>query len=193
MRFIYTSTLVTPNNPEPPSNPQPPKKSNNLLIGFLVGCGCLSFGVVALGVIAAVSLPSFLNQADRARTSEATSNIGTLLRAQQAHFLEQGKFATAITQLDARITPKFYEYKLMPSVDGLGAVVTATPIGINIEPYLPGVVGVIYTDKAGDNASQKICINDDNDQSNPTPPRPPKPPAVAGGTVICLPGSKPAD
>jgi type IV pilus assembly protein PilA len=184
--FVYTSTLMTFNNPEPPSNPQPPKKSNNLLIGFLVGCGCLSFGVVALVILVLIASPSFLKQVDRARTSEGTTNIGTLLRAQQAHFLEKGKFATAITQLDARISPKFYEYKLMPSVDGVGAVVTATPI----EPNLPGVVGVIYTDKTGNNASPKICVND---QPNPEPPLPPKPPAVAGGPITCPPGSKPVD
>jgi type IV pilus assembly protein PilA len=152
----------------------------------LVGYGCLSFGVVALGVIAAVSLPSFLNQVGRARTSEATSNTGTILRAQQVHRLMNTKFANSISELDVRITPEFYEYKLMPSVDGMGAVVTATPI----EPNLPGVVGVIYTDKTGDNASPKICVND---QSNPEPPLPPKPPAVAGGLITCPPGSKPVN
>jgi type IV pilus assembly protein PilA len=181
--FVYASIPMTPNSPESPVNPQPPKKSNNLLIGFLVGCGSLSFGVVVLGVLASISLPSFLNQVGRARTSEGTTNIGTLLRAQQVYRLQNTEFATSISELDVRITPKFYEYKMTPSVDGVGVVVTATPL----EPNLPGVVGVAYTDKTGGNFTKQICIND---RSNPEPPLPPKPPAVAGGTLTCPPGSK---
>jgi type IV pilus assembly protein PilA len=186
--FVYASIPMTPNSPESPVNPQPPKKSNNLLIGFLVGCGCLSFGVVVLGVLASISLPSFLNQVGRARTSEATSNTGTILRAQQAYFLDKGKFANSFTELDAyaRVSGKYYKYKTMRSVNGVGAVVVATPV----EPNLPGVVGVAYTDKAGSKYTFQICVSE---QLSPKPPTPPKPPSVAGGTVTCPPGSKPVN
>lgn len=50
--------------------------------------------IVILGVLAAIALPSFLNQANRARESEATTYVGSMNRAQQVYYLEQQQFAT---------------------------------------------------------------------------------------------------
>jgi type IV pilus assembly protein PilA len=177
-----------------PNNPEPPKKSNNLLVGFLVGCGCLSIGVVALGVIAAISLPSFLNQTNRAQvpeasptfiSPEATFIVVAILRSQQAHFIDKGRFAISISEIDAQISGKDYNFKTMRAVNGVGAVVIATPK--EPKPVMRGVVGVIYTDKAGSKYTFQICVSE---QLSPKPPTPPKPPAVAGGIVACPPGSK---
>jgi prepilin-type N-terminal cleavage/methylation domain-containing protein len=55
--------------------------------------------IIIIGILAAIALPSFLNQANRARESEAKSYIGTMNRGQQAYFLEAQEFASDISFL----------------------------------------------------------------------------------------------
>lgn len=55
--------------------------------------------IVIIGILAAVALPSFLSQADKARESGAKTVIGSINRAQQAHRVEYTTFATSYTDL----------------------------------------------------------------------------------------------
>jgi type IV pilus assembly protein PilA len=68
--------------------------------------------IIIVGVLAAIALPSFLNQIGKARGSEAKSSLGTVNRSQQAYRLENSSFATVMSNLDAKITPKFYAYTM---------------------------------------------------------------------------------
>ena len=49
--------------------------------------------IIIIGILSAIALPSFLNQANKAKQSEAKQYIGSMNRAQQAYYLEQNKFA----------------------------------------------------------------------------------------------------
>ncbi|MBD1996779.1 type IV pilin-like G/H family protein [Leptolyngbya sp. FACHB-541] len=49
--------------------------------------------IIIIGILAAIALPSFLNQANKARESEAKTYVGSMNRGQQAYFLEKGYFA----------------------------------------------------------------------------------------------------
>jgi type IV pilus assembly protein PilA len=51
--------------------------------------------IIIIGVLAAIALPSFLNQANRARAAEAEVFLGTWLRSQQANYVENGDFSDA--------------------------------------------------------------------------------------------------
>ncbi|HEY9635919.1 MAG TPA: type IV pilin-like G/H family protein [Coleofasciculaceae cyanobacterium] len=44
--------------------------------------------VIIIGILAAIALPSYLNQANKAKQSEAKTYVGSMNRAQQAFFLE---------------------------------------------------------------------------------------------------------
>lgn len=55
--------------------------------------------IIIIGVLSAIALPSFLNQAAKARGAEAKSNVGAMNRAQQAYFLEQQTFSTSVDAL----------------------------------------------------------------------------------------------
>lgn len=55
--------------------------------------------VIIIGILSTIALPSFLNQAAKARGAEAKANVGAMNRAQQAHFLEQYNFTTNIDDL----------------------------------------------------------------------------------------------
>ena len=49
--------------------------------------------IIIIGILSAIALPSFLNQANKAKQSEAKQYVGTLNRVQQAYYLEKTQFA----------------------------------------------------------------------------------------------------
>ena len=55
--------------------------------------------IIIIGILAAIALPAFMNQAAKARQSEAKQIIGSSMRAQQAHRLENPKFASDAGEL----------------------------------------------------------------------------------------------
>jgi type IV pilus assembly protein PilA len=72
--------------------------------------------IIIIGILAAIALPSFLNQSNKAKQSEARQYVGALVRAQQAYYLEESEFASDFDQL-ARVTKEDttnYEYKITP-------------------------------------------------------------------------------
>lgn len=50
--------------------------------------------IIIIGILSAIALPSFLNQANKAKQSEAKTYVGSMNRAQQAYFLENDGFVT---------------------------------------------------------------------------------------------------
>ena len=48
--------------------------------------------IIIIGILSAIALPSFLNQANKAKQSEAKQYTGSMNRAQQAKYAETGGF-----------------------------------------------------------------------------------------------------
>ena len=74
------------------------------------GCGCLLL-LMGIVVIGAIALPSFLNTTCTPRISEATSYVGSMNKAQQAHFAEKSAFATSVNALGIGINTETTSYK----------------------------------------------------------------------------------
>ena len=56
--------------------------------------------IIIIGILSAIALPSFLNQATKARQSEAKNYVGSMNRAQQAFYLENNNaFTTSVVVL----------------------------------------------------------------------------------------------
>jgi type IV pilus assembly protein PilA len=108
--------------------------------------------IIIVGVLAAIALPSFLNQIGKARGSEAKSSLGTINRSQQAYRLENSIFANAITNLDAKITGKFYTY----SVPG-GSATTANALTTPTAAATGLKVLSSFVNQNGDVFTQIIC------------------------------------
>ncbi|AOY84782.1 type IV pilin-like G/H family protein [Moorena producens JHB] len=49
--------------------------------------------IIIIGILSAIALPSFLNQANKAKQSEAKTYVGSMNRSQQAYYLENNAFA----------------------------------------------------------------------------------------------------
>jgi type IV pilus assembly protein PilA len=110
--------------------------------------------IIIVGVLAAIALPSFLNQIGKARGSEAKSSLGTINRSQQAYRLENNVFTNALTLLDARITGKFYSYAVTGGAVSSGAGATTTPNNGTVDGLK---VSSAYAAQTNDVFTQAIC------------------------------------
>jgi type IV pilus assembly protein PilA len=128
------------------------KKENNegfTLIELLVV-------IIIVGVLAAIALPSFLNQIGRARGSEATSNLGTIHRGMQAARLQNGTtFPTGLTGIDARVSGKFYTYAIVTGAATSGS--TSANIAAGGPQDLKRFTGAVLMNTGNDFFGQAIC------------------------------------
>ena len=74
--------------------------------------------IIIIGILSAIALPSFLNQANKAKQSEAKTYVGSMNRAQQAYYLENDTFANtdatfARLGLGIASTTGNYNYKIV--------------------------------------------------------------------------------
>jgi type IV pilus assembly protein PilA len=55
--------------------------------------------IVIIGILTAISIPSFLNQTAKAKQTEAKQNIAVVIRSQQLRYSEQSSFAPTFDEL----------------------------------------------------------------------------------------------
>jgi prepilin-type N-terminal cleavage/methylation domain-containing protein len=67
--------------------------------------------IIIIGILSAIALPSFLNQANKAKESEAKQYTGSMNRAQQSKFAEAGTFVTDIDKLGIGIKTQTTNFK----------------------------------------------------------------------------------
>ena len=98
--------------------------------------------IIIIGILAAIALPSFLNQAAKARQSEAKTYVGSMNRSQQAYFLEKQRFAGDLTQLSLGIpsTTSNYGYSTTGAAKGItgtaaNAMSVAAAVDVNLKSY----------------------------------------------------------
>ncbi len=173
----------------PASDPSPPKPQNNAvkIVAILaaVGCGCLGLPLllILLGIIGSIALPSFLNQAEVARESEARNTVGALTRGQQAYFLQHGGFARSIDALGLGIQAETenFRYGIAPPTDD-----SVTVIAVPKREGLSSFVGGAFVIDAGGGATTVvgICQSD-----QPLVQALPPPVLTAELTVECPPGT----
>ena len=56
--------------------------------------------IIIIGILSAIALPSFLNQANKAKQSEAKQYIASIAKGQQAYYAEEGEFITDTADID---------------------------------------------------------------------------------------------
>jgi prepilin-type N-terminal cleavage/methylation domain-containing protein len=66
--------------------------------------------IIIIGILSAIALPSFLNQANKAKQSEAKQYTGSMNRAQQAKYAENGNFITDLNGLGMGIKSQTSNY-----------------------------------------------------------------------------------
>ena len=116
--------------------------------------------IIIIGILAAIALPSFLNQAAKARQSEGQTYTGTLNRTQQAFYVENAAFAEDLAALKAGVSAKTESFLYASgkgTVDGeTGAVSTAE----NRAPELKSFRGDVKIDPTTQQAEARLCITE---------------------------------
>lgn len=176
----------------PDFQPEPTPKASKtpipmiLLIVGGVGCGCLGL-IVLLGIISAIALPSFLNQATKAKEAEAQQNIGALNRAQQVYHLEKSAFSPTIEPLGIGIRPESenYRYQIEIQPDNQSVKITATPK----DPTLDSFTGAVFTVKQGAEILTFTGVCQSNSPTTLPPAMPTLNTTTAQPTVECPPSS----
>ncbi len=110
--------------------------------------------IIIIGILSAIALPSFLNQANKGKQSEAKLYIGSIDKAQQAYYTEKTSFATQVVDLGVGIKTQTsnYTYNTNPAPNGTYAGVVAytstTAAGAALKNYA-GFVSLIPSGSAG--------------------------------------------
>lgn len=101
--------------------------------------------LVISGVLAAIALPTFFNQVNKAKQVEAKTTLGTMNRAQQSYYLEHTDFADNIPRLGVGIQPGSSHYRYSISVSGGSnpyAVHHAESLQAGLKPYT-GIAAIV--------------------------------------------------
>jgi type IV pilus assembly protein PilA len=96
--------------------------------------------IIIIGILSAIALPSFLNQAAKAKQSEAKTYVGSVNRAQQSYRIENTAFANNIASLQIGIptSTDYYGYAITGGTNT--TTVLATPVDTTaLKGYSGGV------------------------------------------------------
>ena len=112
--------------------------------------------IIIIGILSAIALPSFLNQANKAKQSEAQTYVGSINRGQQAYYLEKSVFgALGNLELGISNTANYTYLSTVGSGTGTSAsvITTATPKGV-----LKGYAGKVWIATATDNSATTLAL-----------------------------------
>ena len=115
--------------------------------------------IIIIGILSAIALPSFLNQANKAKQSEAKQYIASISKGQQAYFVEQGAFIDKmadISKLGLGITTqtKNYTYDIKGTPESNAAAWTK-----EAPASLKGYAGIVFI-TAEDTSKSILCEGD---------------------------------
>ncbi len=126
--------------------------------------------IIIIGILSSIALPSFLNQANKARQSEAKTYVGSMNRGQQAYYVEKSEFVTDIANvgdlgLNIQTKTENYMYGILGRSTGVTNWGTSAG-NANLKSYV-GVVNVSST-SADTTTFSALCESDNNNQAKPT-------------------------
>jgi prepilin-type N-terminal cleavage/methylation domain-containing protein len=115
--------------------------------------------IIIIGILSAIALPSFLNQANKAKESEAKQYAGSMNRAQQAKLAEDGGFKTRIDDLGLGIKTQTSNYQYLIAAGGTTSVANqAKPIATALKPYTGSVVVGQNTATSESTSLAVLCV-----------------------------------
>ncbi len=124
--------------------------------------------IIIIGILAAIALPSFLNQSQKARFAEAKSYVTTTSRLQQAYYMEKGTFTDDLSRLGLVSSSGSYNYTIVTgNTNGTASPVqldriatnAAIPKSAGIKSFV-GVVGITALATATVLLDTALCTSD---------------------------------
>ncbi|MFM6422565.1 MAG: type IV pilin-like G/H family protein [Planktothrix sp.] len=97
--------------------------------------------IIIIGILAAIALPSFLNQANKAKQSEGKQYISSINKGQQAFYAENSAFGSNVQALGIGLKSQTSNYKYDVGTSAVAATSSAAPANIAMKAYA-GAVGL---------------------------------------------------
>ncbi|MEH1979249.1 MAG: type IV pilin-like G/H family protein [Nostoc sp.] len=116
--------------------------------------------IIIIGILSAIALPSFLNQANKAKQSEAKTYTGSMNRAQQAYYLENTAFSSAIGPLGLGIATQTvnYQYSAVLLSGSTSVVSNQAQVILGTAP-LKSYIGIVeVTNQAATSEATTVAI-----------------------------------
>lgn len=142
--------------------------------------------LVISGILAAIALPSFLNQTSKAKQVEAKIYLGTLNRAQQGYVMEHAQFADTITQLGIAF-PNSPNYSYSIRLDSAGnqyAIHDAKALVASLRPYV-GMAAIAQGSTSDARVETVLCESKTAQQGEADQP------VINAASVDCAPSTEP--
>jgi prepilin-type N-terminal cleavage/methylation domain-containing protein len=113
--------------------------------------------IIIIGILSAIALPSFLNQANKAKQSEAKQYAGSMNRAQQAKYAEDGAFKADVNDLGIGIKTQTSNYTYAITLGSSIVSNIAAPIGAALKGYTGNVALIIPTGQTDATTVAILC------------------------------------
>lgn len=94
--------------------------------------------IIIIGILSAIALPTFLNQATRARESEGKQYVGTVTRAQEAYRVSYNAYTEDITNLEVGIETSTENYDYTLNAGTQTASIIAEPVDTALKGFSGG-------------------------------------------------------
>ena len=119
--------------------------------------------IIIIGILAAIALPSFLNQANKAKQSEAKTYVGSMNRGQQAYYTEYTRFTGDIGELGIGIEEETENYVYDTTTSTLNSKTAAYSTGIpqtanNADDVLRPYAGNVFLVGANDSLTSVAIL-----------------------------------
>jgi type IV pilus assembly protein PilA len=117
--------------------------------------------IIIIGILSAIALPSFLNQAAKARQSEAKTFIGAVVRGQQAYRIANTEFGSDFNDLEIGLPTETdnYVYSIDPAPgDQTATIVLATAKDFVSLKGFSGAVTVLANGQTATASCQTIDV-----------------------------------
>ena len=119
--------------------------------------------IIIIGILSAIALPSFLNQAAKAKQSEAKTYVGSVNRAQQSYRIENTSFAggtTGFNDLQIGIPTQTVNYSYaLTAANATSTQVTATSLDADSLKSFSGGVVILTSGQTSAQACQTTVVS----------------------------------
>jgi type IV pilus assembly protein PilA len=105
--------------------------------------------IIIIGILSAIALPSFLNQANKAKQSEAKQYIASINKGQQAYYAEESDFGSAVSVLGLGIKTDTQNYTYGVARATISGNLGATAQTTNAAAGLRAYAGTVYLTASG--------------------------------------------
>jgi type IV pilus assembly protein PilA len=131
--------------------------------------------IIIIGILAAIALPSFLNQANKAKQSEAKTYVGSMNRSQQAYYMEKNNIfadSKSFGDLGLGIAPTTANYKYVIAGGGTGAtfVTNQAQQAVANSPLKAYIGGVAIATQAATSEATTLAVLCEADKPAVTAP-----------------------